>query len=285
MSNPLISDVRERYARNVTAHAGIHEARLRAAFAAVPREKFLGPGPWSIARPRRGGYVMSESDDPSLVYVDALIALDAVHSINNGEPSAHAAWIAALGLKSGERVLHIGAGTGYYTAILAELVGPSGHVEAFEIHPALAARAREYLADRANVALCERSGAAGLLPPADAIYVNAGATSPLDVWLDALAPGGRLLFPLTDESGAGGMLLVTRLKPGGWAARVVSGAAFIDMIGGRESKAAKAVRAAFRGGGAGEVRSLWRDDRREAQDWLRGEGWRLSRAEAEGVCN
>ncbi|HEY3719850.1 MAG TPA: hypothetical protein VGL41_06880, partial [Roseiarcus sp.] len=113
----------------------------------------------------------------------------------------------------------------------------------------------------------------------DAIYVNAGATSPLEVWLDALAPGGRLLFPLTGEGGAGGMLLVTRLKPPGWAARVVSSAAFIDMIGGRESKAAKAVRAAFRGGGAGEVRSLWRDDRRETQDWLRGEGWRLSRAE------
>jgi protein-L-isoaspartate(D-aspartate) O-methyltransferase len=222
---------------------------------------------------------MSESDDPSLVYVDALIALDAVHSVNNGEPSAHAAWIAALGVKPGERVLHIGAGTGYYTAILAELVGPSGHVEAFEIDPALAARAREYLADRANVTLRERSGAAGALPLADAIYVNAGATSPLEVWLDALAPGGRLLFPLTGEGGAGGMLLVTRLKPPGWAARVVSSAAFIDMIGGRESKAAKAVRAAFRGGGAGEVRSLWRDDRRETQDWLRGEGWRLSRAE------
>ena len=138
MSKPLTSEVRERYARNVTAHAGVHEARLRAAFAAVPREKFLGPGPWNIARPRRGGYVMSESDDPSLVYVDALIALDAVRSVNNGEPSAHAAWIAALELKPGERVLHVGAGTGYYTAILAELVGPSGHVEAFEIDPALA---------------------------------------------------------------------------------------------------------------------------------------------------
>jgi len=159
-------------------------------------------------------------------------------------------------------------------------VGLSGHVEAFEIDPALAARARESLADRANVALRERSGAAGPLPPAGAIYVNAGATAPLDVWLDALAPGGRLLFPLTDEAGRGGMLLVTRSGSAGWAARLVSGAAFIDLIGGRESNAARAVRAAFRSGGADEVRSLWRDDRKDAGDWLRGDGWRLSREEA-----
>ena len=280
MSKEEVSDARETFARNVTAHAGVRDGRLREAFAAVPREKFLGPGPWEIARPRRSGYAFSESDDPSLVYVDALIALDPAHSVNNGKPSAHAAWIEALDLKPGERVVHIGAGTGYYTAILAELVGPSGRLEAFEIDPALAARARGCLADRANVALRERSGAAGVLPQADAIYVNAGASAPLDLWLDALAPGGRLLFPLTDEGGVGGMLLVTRSESRGWAAHFVSGAAFIAMSGGRQSQAAKAVRAAFRSGGADEVRSLWRDERREAEDWLRGDGWRLSRVVA-----
>jgi protein-L-isoaspartate(D-aspartate) O-methyltransferase len=280
MSKQDVSDAREIFARDVTAHARVHDARLREAFAAVPREKFLGPGPWEIARQRRGGYTVSGSDDPRLVYVDSLIALDPAHNVNNGKPSAHASWIEALDLKPRERVVHIGAGTGYYTAILAELVSPSGHVEAFEIDPALAARARDYLADRANVTLRERSGAVGPLPLADAIYINAGATAPLDVWLDALAHGGRLLFPLTDEIGVGGMLLITRSKPGGWAAHFVSSAAFIDMSGGRESKAARAVRAAFRSGGADEVRSLWRDERREPDDWLRGDGWRLSRAEA-----
>jgi protein-L-isoaspartate(D-aspartate) O-methyltransferase len=281
MSKQELSDARKAFARNVTSHAGVGDGRLREAFAAVPRERFLGPGPWEIASLRRAGYACSESDDPSLVYVDSLIALDPAHSVNNGKPSAHATWINALDLKVGERVVHIGAGTGYYTAILAELVGPSGHVEAFEIDPALTARARECLADRANVVLRERSGATGALPQADAIYVNAGATAPLDLWLDALAPGGRLLFPLTDERGVGGMLLITWSKPRGWAAHFVSGAAFIDMSGGRESKAAKAVRAAFRSGGADEVRSLWRDEQREAGDWLRGDGWRLSRVEAE----
>ena len=271
------SELRQAYARAVTAHAGGGDARLREAFAAVPRENFLGPGPWKIAHPR-GGYAASEADDPNLVYVDALIALDAAHCVNNGRPSAHAAWIAALDPRPSERLLHIGAGTGYYNAILAELVGPGGRVHAFEIDPALAARARASLADRANVAVHECSGVSGPLPEADAIYVNAGVTAPVAVWLDALVPGGRLQFPLTDDGGHGGMLLVTR-EPGGWPARFVSGAAFIGMIGGREPEAAIAVRAAFRAGGADEVRSLWRDGRREPEDWLRGEGWRLSRAE------
>jgi hypothetical protein len=60
----------------------------------------------------------------------------------------------------------------------------------------------------------------------------------------------------------------------------VSGAAFIDLIGGRDRKAAAAVRAVFRRGGAEQVRSFWRDDRRQNDDWLRGDGWRLSGAEA-----
>jgi protein-L-isoaspartate(D-aspartate) O-methyltransferase len=179
-------------------------------------------------------------------------------------------------------VLHIGAGTGYYTAMLAELVGGNGRVEAIEIDPTLAVRALECLADRPNVRVSERSGAVGPLPESDAIYVNAGATAPLAVWLDALAPSGRLLFPLTDGSSGGGMLLVSRSPSGAWPARFVSGAAFIDLIGGRADREADAVLAAFRGGGAARVRSLWRDDRREAEDWLRGSGWRLSREEPEG---
>jgi protein-L-isoaspartate(D-aspartate) O-methyltransferase len=280
MSNPQLSESREAYARNVTARVEVQDTRLHDAFAAVPREKFLGPGPWLIVHPRRG-YVLSKSADPRLVYVDGLIALDAALGINNGQPSAHANWIGALGLEPGERVLHIGAGTGYYTAILGELVGPNGRVKAIEIAPRLAAWARESLADRPNIEVCERSGAVGALPGANVIYVNAGATAPLAVWLDALARGGRLLFPLTGNLG-GGMLLVKRGEAAGWPARFVSGAAFIDMVGGRHSEGADAVRAAFRRGGANEVRSLWRDDRRQAEDWLRGDGWRLSRVDPAG---
>src|ERR1700733_14252429 len=64
-----------------------------------------------------------------------------------------------------------------------------------------------------NVTVYQRSGAEASLPSCDAVYVSAGSTAPLQNWLDALRPGGRLLVPLTpdgvgDRPGLGGMLLV-----------------------------------------------------------------------------
>ena len=75
--------------------------------------------------------------------------------VNNGSPSLHAGWLHALSLRDGERVAHVGAGTGYYTAILAELVGRKGRVLAIEFDPALTEAARANLADRPNVTVIE----------------------------------------------------------------------------------------------------------------------------------
>src|SRR5205807_3817362 len=62
------------------------------AFATVPRERFVGPGPWQIKSPMRmGDYWTTPDADPRNVYHDALIALDAERGINNGQPSL---WIA-----------------------------------------------------------------------------------------------------------------------------------------------------------------------------------------------
>jgi hypothetical protein len=91
--------------------------------------------------------------------------------------------------------MQIGAGAGYYTAILAELVGPKGRVVAYEIEQDIAQRAAANLARYPQVEVRARSGVEDL-PSADAIYVNAAASHPLRAWLDALKPGGRLLFPL-----------------------------------------------------------------------------------------
>ena len=269
-----LASLRAEYADRVLSRAGVGNLRLLAAFATIPREKFFGAGPWLIAD--FGHYRRTETDDPREVYTDALFALDPIHSVNNGEPSAHAMWIAALDLKEGECVNHIGAGTGYYSAILAEMVNAHGVVEAFEIDPALAEKARATLADRANVRVHATSGAEGILPKADAVYVNAGASAPLPVWLDALTPGGRLVFPLTGGSGGGGMVCITRGSDGRWPARIISGAGFIDLVGGRTPEQARAVEDAFRRGGASEVRWLERDHRHGERDWLRGDGWRLT---------
>ena len=135
-------------------------------------------------------------------------------SINIGEPVLHARCLAALSLCEGETVLHIGAGVGYYTAILAHLVGPTGNVQAYEIASAIAARARENLARLPWVNVEARTGIADDLPKADAVYVNAGITQPSWAWLDALRPGGRLLFPLQDISGSGAILLIRRPQRG-----------------------------------------------------------------------
>src|SRR5688572_30486748 len=112
------------YARRLAAMAADRtvEDRLAQAFEAVPREAFLEKGPWKVFTGTR--YIVTPSDDPALVYQDIVIALSDEGPFNNGQPSLHAVCLGSLNPRKGERVLHIGAGSGYYTAILATLVGP-----------------------------------------------------------------------------------------------------------------------------------------------------------------
>lgn len=183
------------FAQLVTANAGVPatEQNLIQAFASTPRENFVGGGPWQVFT--RVGYVQTPTDDPALLYQDITVALKSEEQINNGQPTLHAVCLATLGVKEGEVVVHIGAGTGYYTALLAKLTGPTGAVFAYEIDRDMAERATKNLAEYSNVTVHHRSGAEGEFPTCDIVYVNAGATAPLDVWLDSLRAGGRLLFP------------------------------------------------------------------------------------------
>jgi protein-L-isoaspartate(D-aspartate) O-methyltransferase len=278
---------REWYARLITAMAGIlpSDRRILDAFAATPRERFVGPGPWQVFT--RIGYVETPADDPTFLYQDVAVALDKERQINNGQPSLHAICLAALAVREGEGVVHVGAGSGYYSAILARLAGPAGSVDAYEVDPELARRAAENLAEVPNMKVHAVSGTEGGLPACDAIYVNAGATGPADAWLDALRPGGRLLFPLTAAQGAGAMLLVTRAgdgassggaASGAFAARFVCGASFIPCLGARDEETEKALTTAFQRGGMHEVRSLRRGAAPDATAWCAGRGWWLSTA-------
>ena len=266
------------FASLITANAGVpvQEGRLAAAFAATPRERFVGSGPWKV--PTAIGYIETPSADPALLYQDITIALKQEAAINNGQPTLHAVCLAALQPREGETVLHVGAGTGYYTAVLARLVGAAGAVFAYEVEPDLAQRAAGNLADLPQVIVHDRSGAQGPLPSCDLIYVNAGATAPLDVWLDALRPGGRLLFPLMPAQGPGGMLLVTHTppdrSPDRWAARFVCRALFIPGIGARDEETAQKLSSAFRREDV--VRSLHRGTPPDESCWCSGRGWWLS---------
>ena len=224
-----VAHLRAFYARFVASKGSARDPRIERAFAAVPREPFAGPGPWSVlalglwGRPVGESYVQTSNEDTAFLYQDTLIALDATRGINIGEPSFHARCFDQLAPQDGETVLHVGAGSGYYTALLAHLVGPSGRVHAYEIDPGLAERAERNLSELPQVELHARSGIGDGLPEVDCIYVNAGITQPSWAWLDALRVGGRLMFPLQPVSGLGGMLLVTRPAMGtAWPARFVS---------------------------------------------------------------
>ena len=187
--------VRRAYARQMLAILGVDNPAIEAAFAAAPREAFLGPPPWTASSPF-GGYRPLSGSDPVVLYQDLLIALDPARGVNNGSPSLHAKLIEALGPKPGERIVHVGAGAGYYSAILAELVGPAGQVTAVEFDAALAERAETFLSGRANVRVVHGDGARWPETPADGVYVNFAVSRPADRWIEDLARDGRLVFPL-----------------------------------------------------------------------------------------
>lgn len=207
-----LADVRRFYARMMAANAGPADPRLEDVFAAVPREAFLGPGPWSVVA--GNGKVETPSADPVHVYQNVLVSLDADKGINNGEPFLHAMWIGKVAPKPGETVTHVGAGTGYYTALLAQLVSPGGAVTAFELESSLADRARQNLEAFGNVTVIHGDAVIGSLPPSDIIYVNAGVAAPPAEWLKALKLGARMVFPWRPTERVGLAVMVTRTEQG-----------------------------------------------------------------------
>lgn len=274
--------VRQFFAHLITSYVGIKnpDHALRAALQSVRREDFLGPGPWKISTP--AGYVPTPSDDPTFLYQDVAVALDAERHINNGQPTVHALCLMAVNAAAGESVIHIGAGTGYYTAVLASIVGPGGKVAGYEIDPDFARQAACNLRSMSNVIIHAESGADGSsLPQCDIIYVNAAATGPIEAWLDALNPGGRLLFPLTPadvngKPGLGAMLLLTQVSPDLFQARFICSASFVPCIGARDQETAAKLTAAFKRGDHKQVRSLRRNSPINETCWVAGNGWWLS---------
>ncbi len=251
MTGQDLSGLRARYARELLASARTRHGRVEAAFAAVARERHLTPPPWRIFAP--GGFMDDETSDPAKLYDDVLVVLDCGKGINNGQPSLHAAWMAALDPRPGERIVQIGIGAGYYTAILAELVGDGGRVEAYEIEPRLAAIARDNLGPLSQVTVHAASGVGAPLPEADVVYVSAAAAAPDPGWLRCLRPGGRLIFPWQPDPGHGIAAVVTR-SPAGFGVELLSGVAFVACVGAPSGGAQPNRRR------SAETRSIWLTD-------------------------
>lgn len=284
-----IEQARRWFAEDLRLAAGTTSPAILDAFARVPREKFVGPGPWRVGtRMMRMGdpqlkYQIIE-DDPTAIYHDVVVTLREDREINNGQPSLWARVFEDSEVRAGECVLHLGCGTGYYTAILAEIVGATGSVSGIEIVPELARCAAGALGDRPNVTVTYGSGAAVAPDSWDLIVVSAGATHPLQSWLAGLRPGGRLLFPLTADSanprsGAGAMVLIARSGDGRFGARFLTPTSFVHFEGGRDAGTAVALQQAMRQRypRTRDVRSL-RHDRHEPGEscWLHTESFCLS---------
>lgn len=240
--------VRRRFfAEEIEAIANLRNAALVDALATVPRERFLRPGPWIVRSEADMGAPPRPTPDadPRHILHNLVVAIDPSRQLYNGTPSLIAMAIDALALRQGSRVLHVGAGLGYYTALMAHCVGETGRVVAIEVDEPLAAEARANLSGAPWVDARQGDAREPLREIFDAILVNAGVTHPLGWWLDALAPGGRMVVPLTcampamgPTIGKGLLALVTKRDDGEFGVRVLTFVAIYSALGIRDEAAA-----------------------------------------------
>jgi protein-L-isoaspartate(D-aspartate) O-methyltransferase len=171
---------RARLVERLRAHGWVRDARVLDAFAAVARHRFVPE---------------SERDH---AYEDRALPLAQDQTIS--QPTMIAIMLDALECKAGDRALEVGSGSGYAAALLARLVR---EVDAVEILPALAFRARRVLAELGvdNVFVHVGDGRLGLpeRAPFQRILVSAATKKPPPALLDQLARGGRMAAPIGDR--------------------------------------------------------------------------------------
>jgi protein-L-isoaspartate(D-aspartate) O-methyltransferase len=279
-----MADRRRFFAEELEAVCKLRSPALVDAFATVPREAFLRPGPWTVLADSdfMAGYATRPTPDadPARVCHNIVVAIDPERQLFNGQPGTLAVWLDALDLVPGGRVLHVGCGLGYYTAVMAHCVGPTGRVVAFEVDESLAAEARTNLMSLPWVDASQADGSGPLRDTFDAILINAGVTHPLDVWLDAVAVGGRMILPLTGTMatmgpniGKGPVLLLTRQETGDFSARVLTFVAIYSALGLRDAEVNDRLGKAMIGGPMKwqAIKRLRRDLHEAGPDcWLHG---------------
>jgi protein-L-isoaspartate(D-aspartate) O-methyltransferase len=228
-----LEEVRAFFAQMMAVASGSDDPRFERAFDLVRREAFVGPGPWHISVFQRS--VETPGADPVFLYQNVLVVLDAAKGINNGEPFLHATWMGAVAPKAGESVCHVGAGTGYYTAILSVLTLPGGSVHAFEIDQGLAEKARDNLRPFEGISVTHGDATTLPLPSSDLIYVNAGVVAPPLSWLQALRPHGRIIFPWRPSQAVGLAIIVTRRQTG-FSVKPLMASYFIPCVGASDAE-------------------------------------------------
>lgn len=171
------------------AARGITDRRVLAAMGEVPREQFVRAG------------------ERERAYEDSALAIE--HGQTISQPWIVAAIAEALQLQEDDRVLEVGTGSGYSTAVFARLVASVISVERIAALTEVAA-GRLAALGVANVELLVGDGSLGLpdRQPFDAIAVHAAVPAPPATLLAQLAPGGRLVAPVS----SGAAEILTRFR-------------------------------------------------------------------------
>lgn len=205
-----LADVMTVYTDNLIRSGELQSDAVERAFRRVRRHRFLDH--WYRLEASRLQAVWHRVDfDRDNPDMEALSAIYSARSLVTGvdgyrpttstsDPRLTARMLELLNLEPGMRVLEIGTGTGYNAALLAETIGNPGDIFTVEIRESVAARARDALRDEgyAGIHVIHRDGALGAEEgaPFDRIEVTAGCTDIAPIWLEQLAPNGRLLVPI-----------------------------------------------------------------------------------------
>jgi protein-L-isoaspartate(D-aspartate) O-methyltransferase len=212
---------RERLVAEVLQTSGIRDERIAAALRDVPRHLFLPH------LPPEDAYL----DDAIVTKRDA----DGQPISSSSQPAIMAIMLDQLTLAPGQRVLEIGAGTGYNAALIRHIVGPSGTVVSVDIDADVADRAREHLASAGypDVTVVAADGAEGYPPgaPYDRVIATVGVSDLAPAWLHQAAPGARIVVPL-DVRGSQLAVAFGRSGSGGhWVSRSIAPCGFMRMRG------------------------------------------------------
>ena len=188
----------------------INDERVLQAMSTVPRHEFVGPG------------------DAPLAYADHPVPIGEQQTTS--QPYIIAAMLQAAEIKATDRVLEIGAGSGYQTALLAELANQVFAIDRFPTLVEAAAKVLERLGYY-NVALVVGDGSLGVpqAAPYDAIIVSAAAPCVPAPLVEQLAIGGRLVVPVGDADQQ--VLKLVRKYAEGTSETSLEGCRFVPLIG------------------------------------------------------
>ncbi len=203
---------RERRVERQIAARGIRDARLLEAFRQVPREEFVS------------------ASYGAQVYGDHPLPIEAGQTIS--QPYIVALMIDSAGIRPGDRVLEVGAGSGYAAAVMSRI---AAEVIGIERKPELVAVARERMErlGYGNVTIVEGDGTRGWpeAAPYDAILAAASGSHVPQPLIDQLAPGGRLVMPVGDPGWVQKLVSVSKGDDGTIQQSDLGEVRFVPLIG------------------------------------------------------